>query len=258
MRLLFRTARRLGLGSSDPTLDLVLPPRSSLSLRPLTDDEILLCRSCSLGSLTATRNAAAWALAEATATTAEIPAVRVADVDLSAGHVWLAGSSKRDARRAELTEWGRMQLTRHVRRLDMADGSSPLIYRGDGSEESRQASACQAVAATLVRAGLGGEPDVRPGSVPAWAGAALFARTGRIESVAKALGIRSLDRAAGAIAWDWAREGGQPRRWRGCPPGSRRGHPSQPGTVHARRGDPRATPRWWQASALPDDHAGGV
>jgi hypothetical protein len=39
--------------------------------------------------------------------------------------------------------------------------------------------------------------------VAAWAGARVFADTGRIELVARALGMRSLDQAARAIAWDW-------------------------------------------------------
>jgi integrase/recombinase XerC len=53
LRLYFRTARQLGLCSGDPTLDLVLPARSSLHIPPLTDDEVVLCRSFSVSSLTA-------------------------------------------------------------------------------------------------------------------------------------------------------------------------------------------------------------
>jgi integrase/recombinase XerC len=208
LRLLFRTARSLGLAASDPALDLNLPPRSSLALRPLTDDEIVLCRSCALVSLTATRSSAAWALAEATATTSEIPAVRVGDVDLGAGRVWLAGGSKREPRYGLLTDWGRAQIGRHLRQVGTQNADGPLVYRGAGSAESRQASSCQAIAATLVRAGLGQEPDIRPGSVAAWAGARLFAQGGRIEDVARAMGLRSLDQAARAIAWDWSSRDG--------------------------------------------------
>jgi hypothetical protein len=40
LRTLFRTLRALGLHDSDPTLDLVLPPRGQLIARPLTDDEV--------------------------------------------------------------------------------------------------------------------------------------------------------------------------------------------------------------------------
>ena len=84
------------------------------------------------------------------------------------------------------------------------EGDPHVAYTGGGSEESRQASSCIAVAETLQRAGIGREPDVRPGSVVAWAGVRIFSETGRIEEVARRLGMRSLDRAARFIGWDWA------------------------------------------------------
>src|SRR5947208_4303430 len=52
VRLYFRTLRQIGVALGDPTQDLVLPPRSCLAVRPLTDDEIVVCRSFSLHSLT--------------------------------------------------------------------------------------------------------------------------------------------------------------------------------------------------------------
>jgi integrase/recombinase XerC len=55
LRLYFRTLRQLGLCAGDPTIDLALRPRSCLAVRPLTDDEIVVCRSFSLQTLTATR-----------------------------------------------------------------------------------------------------------------------------------------------------------------------------------------------------------
>src|SRR5215207_1656482 len=48
LRLLFRTWRDLGLSDGDPTLDLRLPHRSSSVTRPLSDDEVALCRWASL------------------------------------------------------------------------------------------------------------------------------------------------------------------------------------------------------------------
>ncbi len=42
----------------------------------------------------------------ATARTAEIPAIRIRDVNADKGLVWLHGSSKVDPRRAALSEWG--------------------------------------------------------------------------------------------------------------------------------------------------------
>ena len=98
VRLEFLEGRRLGLVDHDPTLDIVLPPRSSLRARPLTDDEVTLCRSYSIHTLVETRAAAAWAVAEATAKSGELARVRVCDLDLGAARVWIAGSSKTDPR----------------------------------------------------------------------------------------------------------------------------------------------------------------
>jgi integrase/recombinase XerC len=206
LRLLFRVLRQMSLVEHDPTLDLVLPPRSSLQARPLTDDEIALGRSYSLHSLIETRRPAAWALAEASARSSEIPGVCVRDFDLAAGRVWLAGGTKVEPRWASLTTWGGQALERRLQAIG-TDPDMPLVYEGRGSPESRQASACDAIGETLRRAGLGTEPDVRPLSVTAWAGQKVLDETGRIDAVARALGMRSLDRAATLIGWDWT-EGG--------------------------------------------------
>jgi integrase/recombinase XerC len=81
-----------------------------------------------------------------------------------------------------------------------------VAYEGRGSEESGQLSSCIAIAETLIRAGIGREPDVRPGSVVAWAGRKVFEGSGSIEEGARGLGMRSLDRAARFIGWGWAGE----------------------------------------------------
>jgi integrase len=205
LRLYFRTLRQIGVAVGDPTQDLVLPARSCLAVRPLTDDEIVVCRSFSLQTLTATRQPAAWALAEATARTSEIPHIVVSDLDLTNRRVWIHGSSKAEARWGLLSDWGATQLARRIGSLKNVLMEDPAVaYEGRGSEESAQASSCIAIAETLMRAGIGREPDVRPGSVVAWAGRRVFQETASIEEVARRLGIRSLDRAARFIGWGWA------------------------------------------------------
>jgi integrase/recombinase XerC len=202
VRLLFRVLRQLSLVDHDPTLDLALPPRSSLRARPLTDDEIALGRSFSLHSVVETRRPAAWALAEASARTSEIPGVCIRDLDWDNGRVWLAGGAKVEPRWAPFSMWGARALERRLETVG-SDPDTPLVYEGRGSLESRQASACDAISETLRRAGLADEPDVRPLSVTAWAGRKVLDESGRIDAVARALGMRSLDRAATLIGFDW-------------------------------------------------------
>lgn len=205
IRLLFRILRGLDVVSHDPTLDVQLPPRSSLPHRPLTDDEVLLCRSVALQTLVETRQPAAWALAEATARTAEIAQIRASHLDLPERKVFISGSSRTLPRWGQLTEWGTRQLERRLRTLDPHRDDPELVYEGTCGGESAHASSCSAIASILARAGLAPEPDVRPVSVAAWAAAAAHSEGAPIEEVARMLGVRSLDRAARLIAWDWTK-----------------------------------------------------
>jgi integrase/recombinase XerC len=205
LRLLFRAWRELGMCDFDPTLDLRLPRRSSLAARPLMDEEVAICRWTSLSTATETRLPVVWAFAETGATTGEIPLVRVEDVDLESATVHLPGTTKTDARNAQLSKWSLTQLRRRIETLDGLN-SAALAYDGAGGPASAQASASGAIGDILRRAGLSDEPDVRPRSVAAWRGRTIFDETGRIELVAQRLGLRSLDRAAALIGWEWRSE----------------------------------------------------
>jgi integrase len=200
LRLLFRTARRLGLIDGDPTLDLVLPPRAVGSFRPLSDDEIELCRDAAAWWMTSQRFAAVWALAESSARGAELGSVRAVDVDLADGCVWLSGGKRVEPRWAPLTEWARDALER---RLSTLGEDEFVAYRGTSPGAGSRISAASAVTAVLTRAGLAGEPDLRPTSVAAWTGRKEFDRTGSIADAARLLGLRSLDAAARMIGWNW-------------------------------------------------------
>jgi integrase/recombinase XerC len=202
VRLLFRIWRDIGLAGGDPTLDLWLPARASMSCRPLSDDDVALCRWASLSNAGETRLAVVWALAEAGATTGEIPFVRARDVDANRQSVWLGGTAKSAPRTAALTEWGATQIGRRLARAAV-DPSAFIAYGGTAGPASGQASVSGAIGDILRRAGLHGEQGVKPRSVTAWAGQRIFDETGRIDAVARQLGLRSLDRAATLIGWDW-------------------------------------------------------
>lgn len=202
VRLLFRVARGLGIVTGDPTLDVVLPARSSSAARPLTDDEIEIGRDAALWSLTSHRMAAIWALSEATGRGAELSKVLVRHVNLDLGRVWLEGGARTCRRWGTLTPWGIAVLRARLGQLDGRD--VPIGYAGQSDGTAGQVSTCSAVSTVLVRAGLAGEADVRPTSVAAWAGVKVFEATGSIDQVARTLGVPSLDQAARIIGWEWS------------------------------------------------------
>lgn len=211
LRLLYRTLRTRGWHDGDPTLDLVLPPRGVRAARPLTGDEVALCRlSSRLGAgARSLRLAVCWALGETTAVSSEIAALRLRDLDDARRptEVRLPGTRRHDPRTGVLSPWGQAVLARHTQALRAA-GASPatlLAYAGaavPGGHVS-QASVCNALGAVLDLAGLSREADVRPASLRHWAGRELFDAGTPIEEVARRLGARSLDTAAEDIALTW-------------------------------------------------------
>jgi len=206
LRFMYRSARATFPDLGDPTLDLVLPPRSQSRGRPLTDDEVMLCRSHALWSLSGARRAGAWALAEATCRSGELAHVTVTDVDLESGRVWVHGGRVTADRWADLTDWGVTQLARRIEELG-GEPSASVVYGGGRGDQVGQVSACRAIDDVLVRSGLKAEPDVRPSSIAAWAGRRILSDTGRIDQVARRLGMSSLDRTARFIAFDWTEDG---------------------------------------------------
>jgi integrase/recombinase XerC len=202
---LFELARQLHLIARhrDPTLDIVLPPRTSATrTRPLDDDEESLGRVWSRHTLAETRAPALWALGQATATTSEMPHIRVRDLRLDDGQVWLHGSRKRDARLGRLTSWGTDRLRRRVEQLD-GKPDALLVFGGDPFSPSGQAAVGRGLYMVLVRAGLADDPGLRPASLSAWAGRKVFEETGQIEAAARVMGLRSLDQAARLVGWGW-------------------------------------------------------
>jgi len=212
LRMLFRTWRELGLTEGDPTLDLVLPTRSSTAARPLTDVEVTLCRaSARLGESgsASLQRAAAWALGEATAVSSEISAVRLADLDDPDQPRWvhLPGTRRHDPRLGELTDWGARIIARQVEvlRSHHAPAATPLAYRGAAKpgQAKAQAAVCTAIGAVLELAGLSTETDVRPASLRNWAGRSLYDGGMPIEQVARRMGARKLDQVAEDLAITW-------------------------------------------------------
>lgn len=210
LRVLYRTARRLTLTGGDPTLDVHLPPRGCRAARPLTDDEITLCRASALGACGtgASLRATAWALGEATAVSSEITAVRARDLDDPAHprQVHLPGTRRHNPRTVDLTQWGSLILRqRATGLLANHDADVLLAYGGHAPPggAKAQASVCNALRHVLASARLLREQDIRPASVRHWAGRSAYDNGSPIEEVARTLGLRSLDATADDIGLDW-------------------------------------------------------
>jgi len=208
IRVVFRTLRDLGVVSGEPTVDLVLPPRTLGGTRPLTGDEITLLRTAAITTgRDHGRNATILALAEATAITSEIARLHIDHLNDPSDPTTIAlpGNRRSEPRTGQLTSWGQGVIARRVRTLDPLPGDGRLAFTGTtGPDEiSGQASVCNALGVLLSTVGLNLEPDVRPASVRYWAGRTLYDRGAPITEVAIALGARSLDSAATAIGLDW-------------------------------------------------------
>lgn len=198
VRTFFRGGRQIGLTSQDPARDIVLPPRSSSRTRPLTDEEVLLCEVEARHTLFETRQPAAIALGEATASNAEIAVTLAGDVDLPNARVWLRGSARQQPRWGSLTPWGVDQIARRLEVLD-GDPARGLVHAGVAGGLSGRVSSCNAVRTVLYRAGLAAEPDIKPASLRAWAGTRVWSETHDVRAVRDALGVGTLDTAARII-----------------------------------------------------------
>ncbi|MCZ7529637.1 MAG: hypothetical protein M5U31_04430 [Acidimicrobiia bacterium] len=200
VRFFYQMLRESGVQATDPTDGLALPPRPSSETRPLTDEEVALCRAVVEYPANATLKAAAWALAEASASTSEIPAVRRRDVDPACARVQLPGARLVAARSVPLTDFAGEQIERRL--SDIAHDPETLIaYTGSGARP--QSAAAMVLGKVLRRAGLADEPGVRPASIRAWVGVRILHETDSIEAVARRLGLRSLDSAARVIGLEW-------------------------------------------------------
>lgn len=211
LRICFRTARELAICVSDPTQDLNLPRRVRSGVRPLSEDEAVAVRHAAEFVERPTRHAAVAALALSGGHSGEIGHSVLADLDPERRRVWMHGSSKTAARWCPLDHW---ELRVLQTRGDLVRAQAPAcedpgglklaVSSRAGSDEQLQARVCVALTDLLHRIGLAADPAVRPASATAYAGWALFSRTGRIEDAALLLGLGSLDRTAAIIGHDWA------------------------------------------------------
>lgn len=197
IRIFFREANALGIVDSDPSANIVLPKRVYRDLRPITDKEVDRCRSFASGMVGEPAFALAWALGEASARVPELGQVTTDDCDLDGGLIQLPGCSSTVGRRVSLTSWGHEQLGAYLASQSGLAPDQSLLSLGS------RGSLHDLIASTLRQAGLAKKLGVRPNSVPAWRGAHELDNGATIDQVARLLGMRSLDRTASFIGFEW-------------------------------------------------------
>jgi site-specific recombinase XerD len=212
LRSFYRTLRELGLTDTDPTRDILLPERTRTLIRPLDEDEAVALRHASEYVARPSRHAAAAALALSGGHTGEIGHIRIRDLDCAAQAVWMHGSTRTDARWCPLDPWALRVLparTAFVAKQQRSHENVPdarlAVSSAPAPDEQIQARACVALSDLIRRIGLGADPRVKPASLTAYAAVRIFDETGRIEDVARGLGLRSLDRAADLVGFSWTR-----------------------------------------------------
>jgi site-specific recombinase XerD len=210
LRSLYRALRELGLTDADPTRDIILPERAHTLIRPLDEDEAVALRHAAEYVARPSRHAAAAALALSGGHSGEIGHARIRDLDRTAIAVWMHGSSRTEPRWCPLDPWAlRVLLTRaaFVEKQQRTEANVPdarlAVSSAPAPDEQIQARARVALSDLIRRIGLGNEPQAKPASLTAYAAMQIFDTSGSIEEVARRLGLRSLDRAAHIVGYDW-------------------------------------------------------
>lgn len=211
----FLTCICLGIAEMNPAESIIETERDERYVCALTDPQVeQLCR-CAPFTLTETKTPAALALVMLGAGTRECAFVRVMDVDLEAGRVWVHDGGERFAPRwlPIDNDWTRDALAARITALreritDPAElAVATLAYepsgRGQDTPGKRQSAISQTLTNLMKKARVYREGENRVESIREWVAARVFADTSSVEAVAQRLGMASLDAAAHIVGYDW-------------------------------------------------------
>lgn len=209
----FAEARRLGLTTRAPLLDLPPIPRSQP--RPtgiLTDTDIDQLRFYAERGMPQTRHAAVLGLLLSGLHTGEIGLAGVTDLDLEHERVWAVGAARITARYCPLGDpWNREVLrlrAEYVQQQSGSDRPQTLTTNGTAPAHRLQSSICTTFGEVVRASGIAPKGrSATPRDVSSWLAAKIHAETGQIAEVALRLGLASLDRAAKLAGYNWRPSG---------------------------------------------------
>ena len=216
-RSFFDTARCLGMTDANPANDIEFPSRSNRFVNALTDNDIDQLKRSARTDIDDTRTPAALAVVMSGATTRELSAVTIADVDLVNTRVWVHGGGYRQRDRwvTLRDDWCVTAVTRRVTELHAIYGADAdgvwLVYKPHSSQPNptRQDTAAGMLILRLMKfAGVHRPGVTRAESIREWYAETVFAQTGSVEEVARRLGMASLDAVAHIVGHDWVTDHG--------------------------------------------------
>ena len=146
------------------------------------------------------RRSVTVALSESGAKPAEIPAVCLADIDLTKRTVKLDSTGK--TRSNPLSEWACRTIERRIQHSPPSSHAEPLCIRPATSPDGAARSIRTQLSQLMRQAGLGHIDGITGTSIRYTAARKVFEGAG-IEAAARFLGTCSLDTAAAAVGHDW-------------------------------------------------------
>ncbi|MEI6622407.1 MAG: hypothetical protein WCP28_10920 [Actinomycetes bacterium] len=209
-RALFRSLRHLGFQVGDPTTDIRIVARAGIDVRALRDDELGLLELVCYHEPPSSHLRAVLALTASGLMPAEAAEITISMVNLEAGSLQAPGSTNRFARTVYLSAWAKAALEKRIEYL-VAEGaadSAHVVY-GGAKAEGRNPSAAVGMALTtlMTRAGLHREPGVLPRSIAANYAVRIWEHTADLPLVARAMGMRDLNRVADLLSLPHANVG---------------------------------------------------
>ncbi|MFJ5026811.1 hypothetical protein ACIQB5_01705 [Streptomyces sp. NPDC088560] len=210
---LFAEARRLGLTTRAPLLDLPPIPRSQpRPIGTLTDTDVDRLRFYAERGMPQTRHAAVLGLLLSGLHTGEIGLTATTDLDLDNSRVWAVGAARITARYCPLEDpWSREVLrlrVEYVQHQSSCDRPETLTTNGLAPANQLQSSVCTAFGEVVRASGIAPEGrSATPRDVSSWLAAKIHSETGQIADVALRLGLSSLDRAAKLAGYEWRPSG---------------------------------------------------
>jgi hypothetical protein len=196
---LFWHARKLGMLTHSPTLDIKLGPRRPVATTAVTlaERDDLLAAADRFGP--PSRESVATKLALCGAAVSELAETRDDDFDdlEQPTRLWVGDSRRRDGRWIRLDAPAADAVRARAAEHHEAGRGTGALFLTDGADHEKRACSISVAIRLVIRAaGLGNRTGLRPGSLPGWTAARVYERTRDLDEACMVLGTRDRNAAA--------------------------------------------------------------